>query len=48
VSQGRTDTDALELTGLEAFVLALLDGELLVVPDDPDAAGDGTSGSTGS
>ena len=30
------DTDALELTGLETFVVALLRGGPLVVPGDPD------------
>jgi len=38
------DTDALELTGLEAFVLALLGGGPRVVPA-PDAAEDETDGS---
>ena len=30
------DTDALELIGIEGFVLALFNGGPLVVPDDPD------------
>jgi hypothetical protein len=42
------DTDALELTGFEGFVLALLGGGPLVVPDDSDAAEDDTGGSPAS
>ena len=37
------DTDALELSELEAFVLALLDGGPLVAPADPAAAAEGAS-----
>jgi hypothetical protein len=42
------DTDALELSGIEAFVVALLGGGPLVVPDDPDAAEDDRGGSPAS
>jgi hypothetical protein len=42
------DTDALELIGLEAFVLGLLGSGPRVVPDDPDAAEDETDASPAS